>query len=835
MNSVGHECLYIPPMRRHSSSQLIVVAAFAALAPHFVRGKLLAQVTNTPANPSCSAPDSIAFTGSTRRSYAVLREDAGLPVGQAVTAAALQRAEKNILATGHFDDMQTDCTVENGKTTVHFRLVERPLLSGVDVAGVERLSIGTIRDRVDLIIGRPVDPAQVARAVGKIDSTYAANGYYLARVKVDTTLANGEAKLIFRVEEGSRFAVSGIFVDGNQRVSDKTIVSAMETKPEGFFWWRKGEFDDNKFSGDLAERIPALYAARGYIDVQVTQDTMVVDRERGKALIKLRVNEGPQYHIGTFEVNGGKRFSAEEIARFYPFGRTNRSFSALAKGLVLRSKTDETIFDQSVWDAATRQVSDAYAGEGYLRAQVVPVVERTYGPDSVPTVDLRWDIVEGAPAIVNRIDIKGNDVTSEHCIRDQLFLIPGDVFSQQKFIQSYQNIAALNFFETPLPSPDYRESPNDPTLIDITFNVKEKHTGNINFGASMGQTGVGGFIGFDQPNLGFTSRFPFLTTGMCKRGSFQWQFGQFINDLNLSLVDPRIKGSNVSGQLSVYHSMSRYIIQDLGRSTRTGGNVRFGFRLPNTRLSRFYLDYGGERVQYGNTGLVSTINCPSCFRSSVGTSLEHNSLIGAPFPFGGVSQSLQVQFNGGPLGGTATFQRAIGEIRSAATVAQFGGNNLGQDPMRLTLSLKVKGGAVFGDPGPFFVSQAFALGGTQYGEQLRGYDEFSVTPSGYDPGASNTRAARTSFGNAVYTSSAELGLRLNQQLQIGLFYDIGNIWNTPTEFDPTRVFRGAGFGGAVVTPLGPLGVDLGYGFDRRDALGRKAPGWQVHFKFGQLF
>ena len=32
--------------------------------------------------------------------------------------------------------------------------------------------------------------------------------------------------------------------------------------------------------------------------------------------------------------------------------------------------------------------------------------------------------------------------------------------------------------------------------------MKEKRTGNVNFGASVGQgAGVGGFIGFDQPNL----------------------------------------------------------------------------------------------------------------------------------------------------------------------------------------------------------------------------------------------------------------------------------------------------------------------------------------------
>ena len=43
----------------------------------------------------------------------------------------------------------------------------------------------------------------------------------------------------------------------------------------------------------------------------------------------------------------------------------------------------------------------------------------------------------------------------------------------------------------------------------------------------------------------------------------------------------------------------------------------------------------------------------------------------------------------------------------------------------------ISSGALFGNPGPFFVYQQFSLGGVQYGEQLRGYEEFSISPVGY--------------------------------------------------------------------------------------------------------
>jgi len=76
-------------------------------------------------------------------------------------------------------------------------------------------------------------------------------------------------------------------------------------------------------------------------------------------------------------------------------------------------------------------VQEAYSNQGYIYASIRPVVERRkVGKDSVPTVDLRWEIDERTPAIVNRIDIFGNDVTTETCIRDQIVMLPGDVFNK---------------------------------------------------------------------------------------------------------------------------------------------------------------------------------------------------------------------------------------------------------------------------------------------------------------------------------------------------------------------------------------------------------------------
>jgi outer membrane protein insertion porin family len=776
----------------------------------------------------CATPDTIIFRGATRTPDATLRSESGLVPG-AVNYRALDRAIKSLYGLGQFEDVQAACELAPGgaRAGLVFNLRERPTLADVDVAGTDRVARSSVRDRVDLLIGRPVDPAQVANAVQRIDSLYQAEGYYLARVKPETTMVNGQMKLVFNVDEGRRLAISGVDIRGNSGISDKAVVDAMSTKPEGFWWWNKGELDADKYAADVSEKIPALYASKGYIDAQVVKDTLVVDRARGKAQVDVTVAEGPRYRIGTFEVTGSRHFSNDDIARFYPFGAQPTTITGAVKGLarIGRGNDDSQYFDQAKWDDATRRVGEAYANEGYIYANVRPIVQRVkVGPDSVPTVNLRWEVDEKSPAIVNRVEVLGNDITSESCIRNQIFVVPGDVFRREALIRSYQSIGNLGFFDTPLPAPDTKTA-NDNGDVDVIFRVKEKRTGNVNFGASVGQgAGVGGFIGFDQPNL----------FGMCKRGSVNWQFGQYINDFSLSYTDPFINESQISGTITAYHSQQRFYVSDVGQQTRVGGQLQLGFPLFGSRFSRFFVSYGAERVNYGGTGLVSTINCDvvTCSRSTLGFTFDHDTRIGLPFPTDGGHQTVTSQVNG--FFGGAKYTRWNGEIAHYASLAQFGGADLGSEPITLLLGLKARGGALFGDPGGFFVSQKFSLGGVQYGEPLRGYPEFSITPQGYNQNASNTTAQVSSFGSAFFTNTAELGLRFNQQFYLDAFYDAGNIWARPQDFNPTRLFRGAGVGASVVTPLGPLGLDWGYGFDRVEN-GVKTPKWELHFKLGQMF
>ena len=817
-----------------SRPYLTGLALVLASAPAFAQDPTPAADTSLAGR--CVSPDSVVVRGNSRVSEETIRGTAALAPGQPLNVSAFRRAIAALYATGEFEDVQINCAVTpGGRARLAIAVRERPVVAAVTVRGTDRVSGRTVRDRIDIPVGRALDAAAVARAIGRIDSLYQSRGYYLARVRPDTAITGGRARLTFTIDEGRRLAISGVRVNGNRSLDDKAVVGAMKSKPEGFLWWRKGEFDEDAYAADLADRIPQLYASRGFIDFQVVKDTLIVDRARGKALIDLTVSEGPQYRVGTFDVAGNARFSTEDLSQLYPFGEVTPSVTDRVRGLVRRRRGPSGTFDRSRWETATDQVREQYSNQGYIYAQVRPVITRRVASrDSVPVVDLRWEVDEGKPAIVNRVEIVGNDYTTESCIRSQILMPPGDVFNRDRLIRSYQNISNLNFFETPLAPPDTRPA-NDSGDVDVVFRVKEKRTGNVNFGASYAATGVGGFIGLQQPNL----------FGECKQGNLNWTFGGFINDFSLGYTDPAIRQSQLSGTVSAYRSRSRFLISDLGQTVRTGGSVRVGFPVPNSPFTRFGVSYSGEFTDFGNfdeTAEIRSLYGNNPFRSTVGLDLTHDTRIDLPFATAGGQQAVTAQFNGGPLGGDASFQRYTAELRSYAPLGQFGGGKVGSQPIKFVLGLTGRAGALFGDPQGFYQFQSFTLGGVQFGEQLRGYPETCVTPLGVQPTDDNSscRSTRASFGNSFVTVTGEVGMRVSQSLYVNAFYDAGSVFARVSDFNPTRLVRGAGVGASVITPLGPLGLDYAYGFDRvvRDPLTgivRPAPKWQLHFRLGQLF
>ena len=195
------------------------------------------------------------------------------------------------------------------------------------------------------------------------------------------------------------------------------------------------------------------------------------------------------------------------------------------------------------------------------------------------------------------------------------------------------------------------------------------------------------------------------------------------------------------------------------------------------------------------------------------------------FPTSGSKLSINSEFNGGILGGDGNFIKHMADASWFVPAGQIGGDSPGSRPIQFALGLTLRAGAIFGNVDRFPFDR-FWMGGVQFGEQLRGYDETSITPYGYFPERSGDLADLQRLGNAFFSATAEYAIRFNDNLSLSAFYDAGNLWTDPRDADPSKLFRGAGLGVQLVTPFGPLGLDYAYGFDK------SLPGWQLHFRMG---
>ena len=791
-------------------------AAAGAAALAFV---LLGSAPVRAQEPAGLRLQNITVGGNQRLKDEAIVAETGLRVGDVITIRDVQRAVRRLFATGNFDDVKPYLTEsDSNRVVLRLEVTERPVIRDIDFRGLEHIKGSTVLDTIDFNSGQPLRPAKLAEAEVMTRRLLAGKGFQMKSFRHRLEPIQGrptEQRLIIEIEEGSRVALADVAFEGNTVFSDEDLTSALDTKEEGFFWFRTGTFDEEKLRTDIREKLPEFYRAEGYLDFVVTGDSIAVDPLTGKARLIIRVDEGPQYKIADFEIRGNRQFPTEELRRYFEEARGG--FFGISFGSKETVGAD-SVFDAVAFAAATQRVKQLYSNQGYLYAEVEPVIEKVEGQNAVRVA---WEINEGNPAYIRKVTVVGNSFTHEDVIRSQLLVVPGDVYSEELLIQSYQRISALGFFETPMPTPRIEPDPETGD-VDITFEVKEKQTGSVNFGTAVGGgSGLAGFLGYDQPNL----------FGKAKSGHLRWEFGRYSNNFEASYSDPAIRDSRLSGSLSAFSSRDRFFRFSEGQRRRTGIGLQVGFPLPRDPRSRFTVGYTLARTTYekfDDEESSSLFSLPPGLQSTVTLGLNRQTLDHPLFPTSGTRQSVEANFNGGILGGNGDFQKYLVSGAWYVPVGQLGQSGPGRRPIRLTLGLTAESGALFGDASRF-PFERFFMGGVQFGRPLRGYDETTITPRGYFPRGSDDAPLEERFGDAFLRLSAEYSIRFNDNLSVGAFYDAGAVWREPRDFNPTRLLRGAGLGVMLVTPFGPIGLDYAYGFDK------DRPGWQLHFKFGQGF
>jgi outer membrane protein insertion porin family len=575
-------------------------------------------------------------------------------------------------------------------------------------------------------------------------------------------------------------------------------------------WWKfwgGGKFDPKKYKEDK-ESIIKFYKKNGYRDAEILSDTLIYSNDKRDLKIVMDVYEGPQYKLRNVNWEGNTVYPAEVLNERLDF----------AKGDVY----DLEKFEQNLrGNEKQSDVSALYLDNGYLTFNL-QTKENKVDDDSI---DVTIRVEERNQFRIGRVDIYGNDKTKEKVIRRELYTIPGDYFNRGLLFRSVQNLANLQYFNVEeLYGPEGISTKlSSDSTVDVGFKVSEKSSDYLN--ASVGYSGSFGFSGAVGVTLtNFSIAEPFRLGGG-QVLSFNWQFGvgSLYRTFTLGFTEPWMFDTPTSVGAELFDTRQQYVY-DLRQS---GATIRVGRRLkwPDD----FFYIQGRFRYQYNNV-----IEGQGYYREgvtnqfSVGALISRKNIDNPIFPSTGSSIQLDAELTGGPiLPGDVDYLKL--SFTSEWYRRLFNSN-------RIVLYTIADVGYIDEIvPGtniqPF---EFFYMGGNGLviaTTSLRGYDDRTVGPK-------NPTTGQVIGGRVMAKFGAELRLAVTLEpipLYILAFAEAGNVFENFQKTDIFDLRRSVGFGARIlINPIGLIGFDIGYGFDRKITDGQD-PSWLFHFQFGRGF
>ncbi|MCY4573879.1 MAG: hypothetical protein OXF01_13880, partial [Gemmatimonadetes bacterium] len=379
---------------RRAACWIAAAALVAVAAPLQLAGQ-------APGQDALVRIDSVVARGMVRLTQEEVIGAAGIQPGTTNSWIDIQRAGKNLWATGLYDDYAFRLAESDGRNVLILYVVERPLARYIRITGLETISQGKVFDEVGLRENAPLSRNNVIRAETFIREELRREGVPFAVIRRREQPVPGEqgrVDVVIDVEEGQRVTIAQVTFAGNAQFTDDELRGAMRTKPEGFFWFRTGNYDDIDFGLDLLESLPAHYDQSGYLDFQVVGDTLIVDPLTGKARIEIQVEEGPQYRLAEFEILGADAFEAEMLREYFE-SESGGILSAFGIGRGGAEDEVGQVFDLAEFQGAAQRVRELYSNEGYLYAQVEPFFSKAdEDVGGYPAVRAELRIEEGPQA-----------------------------------------------------------------------------------------------------------------------------------------------------------------------------------------------------------------------------------------------------------------------------------------------------------------------------------------------------------------------------------------------------------------------------------------------------
>jgi len=757
---------------------LAALLATVALAGPLAAPRARAQAAEDARVADGQVVAAIEVTGLVRVDRTSVRSKIYTQIGRPLNRARLSEDVKRIYRMGFFEQVEVgEHPHADGGIALTFHVTERPTVAKIvyDVSG-DSVDLDDIKGVVDVRRFSVLDETKLQQNLDKIKELFVDEGHFLATARYTLAPAkNNTVVVTFHVAEGEKVAVRAIHIVGNKALSEDEIKGVLATREGGYFSFltKSGQFKREHFEQDL-QRIQLLYLTKGFIQVQVSDPVVTLSPDKRWMSITIRVDEGPQYRIGTLDVE-----MADVIGED---GQPHPDEWIVPRERLLDRITlrQGDVFDYQQLQKDVQALGDAFRDRGYANTTV------TYDHKVHPeerVVDFVFKVQKGELVYFRRIVVRGNRTTRDKVIRREMKVDEGDLYSARGIHRSKRRVGVLGFFE----KVDIHPQPTDrPDRMDLVVDVKEKQTGTFQVGA------------------GFSSLESFILTAQISKDNFLGR-GQTLSAqmtlsgirqlFSLSFFEPYFLDTRWTFAFDLFNFQEDFV--DFTRS-RTGGNMTWGYRLTDDLSLSLTYTLEGVDAALRSTDIdikrLRQSGRTSSLRGTVSYDTRNNRL----FPSTGQYTTLSVEHAADWLGSENLFTRFIGRTRWYF-------------PMWWDMVLKFNatfGIIASGDGQPVPLFENFFVGGIF---TVRGFNRNSIGPRlGIASVPDGSLGYLNTGGDKEFIFNTELEIPLFPEVGIRgvLFFDAGNAWGLDQNID-YHLRTSVGFGFRWQSPVGPLRFEWG--------------------------
>ena len=429
---------------------------------------------------------------------------------------------------------------------IFLNLNENPIVDYVFIEGVKsKQLLNEIKDTLSLKENALFSEVLLNSDVKNISTLLHRKGFFKSNIEYQVVKSKLEkVNVFYNIDINKKFSISNIFFIGDKKIKNSKLFSVITSRPKSLF-----SFLSN-LSTPSSERVDYdisllknYYLNRGYYNVQIPSGSIKV-AEDFKANI-------------TFTINAGTKFLIKNINILDSSGILISSNTLSIKKII--EPLNNKIYNLNLLKNTQNKISN-YLEKNNLNADlnysIVQIDKNNLAIDFKISERLK-------KKYIRNITIKGNDLTEEIVLRNNIVFAEGDLVTDLSISNSIDNLKSTGIFkDVEIKKNDIKSSDN----VDIEIKITESPTGEIGAGIGVGTNGSNISFNFKEKN--------FLGKGMGLNALAS--FGTDSISTNFSLTDPDFRSSGNLLKTGFY--VSKYENETSGYENRIiGSNISTGF------------------------------------------------------------------------------------------------------------------------------------------------------------------------------------------------------------------------------------------------------------------